>query len=281
MSPTSFPFPQKEKQLTVGIGAICEDGKSAVVAADKMVTFGAPMSLQTEPPTLKKITQLNERTLLVFSGSTGDGEEIVSGAMPFITATKQSVGQIAEAVKESYVRLKQRRAEETILKPWLGADFKQFQTLIAQSSSSQILQQVLMMISQHNLNTDFLVAGLDDSGAQVFIVTHPGMLFPLATTGFGSIGSGGVHAGVRMSLGQHTKAASLVDTLYNVYEAKRASEVAPGVGKLTDLAVIKDGKICFAGEALMTALDDAHKEKPALSTKEQHALKEACNDPTR
>lgn len=267
--------------MTVGIGAICEDGKSAVVAADKMVTFGAPMSLQTEPPTLKKIIQLNDRTLLVFSGSTGDGEEIVSGAIPFITAAQQSVGQIAEAVKESYVRHKQRRAEETILKPWLGADFKQFQTLIAQSSSSQILQQVLMMISQHNLNTDLLVAGVDDSGAQVFIVTHPGMLFPLATTGFGTIGSGGVHAGVRMSLGQHTKAASLVDTLYNVYEAKRASEVAPGVGKLSDLAIIKEGKIFFAGEELMKMLENAHKEKPALSTKEQHALKEACNDPTK
>ncbi len=25
--------------MTVGIGAVCEDGKSAVVAADKMVTF--------------------------------------------------------------------------------------------------------------------------------------------------------------------------------------------------------------------------------------------------
>jgi len=213
--------------MTVGIGAICEDGKVAVVAADKMVTFGAPMSLQTEPPTLKKISQLNDRTLLVFSGSTGDGEEIVTGAMPHITAAKQSVNQIAEAVKESYVQHKQRRAEETILKPWMGADFKQFQTLIAQSPSSQILQQVLMMISQHNLNTDFLVAGLDDSGAQVFLVTHPGMLFPL--------------------------------------------------GKLTDLAIIQGEKISFASSALLKSLEEAHKEKPALSTKEQHALKEACN----
>ena len=148
------------------------------MAADKMVTFGAPMSLQTEPPTLKKIIQLNDRTLLVFSGSTGDGEEIVSGAIPFITAAQQSVGQIAEAVKESYVRHKQRRAEETILKPWLGADFKQFQTLIAQSSSSQILQQVLMMISQHNLNTDLLVAGVDDSGARSFHRDSSGNVVP-------------------------------------------------------------------------------------------------------
>lgn len=53
--------------MTVCIGAICEDGNTAVVAADKMVTFGAPMSLQMEPATLKKITQLNsEPAVLLF-----------------------------------------------------------------------------------------------------------------------------------------------------------------------------------------------------------------------
>jgi hypothetical protein len=139
------------------------------------------------------------------------------------------------------------------------------------------LQQILGLVSQHNLQTDLLVAGMDDSGAHVFAITHPGQLLPLATTGFGAIGSGGVHAGVRMSLGQHTKAASLVDTLYNVYEAKRASEVAPGVGKLTDLAIIKDGNILFAWAEQIEALEKAHKEKPALSTKEQAALKEVCD----
>jgi 20S proteasome alpha/beta subunit len=264
--------------VTVGIGAICEDGKSAVVAADKMVTFGAPMSLQAEPPTLKKIIQLTERTLLVFSGNTADGEEIVTGTVPKISVDpKQPVRQIAEAVREAYANHKLRRVEENILKPLLGADFSKFQTLVSQSPTSQLLQQVLGLVSQHNLQTDLLVAGMDDSGAHLFAVTHPGQLIPLATTGFGSIGSGGVHAGVRMSLAQHTKSATLVDTVYNVYEAKRASEVAPGVGKLTDLALIRDGKIFFAGPELFKALEQSHKEKPALSADEQTALKGACD----
>ena len=187
--------------MTVGIGAICEDGKSAVVAADKMVTFGAPMSLQTEPPTLKKIIELTERTLLVFSGNTSDGEEIVTGTRPSIAVDpKQPVSQIAAAVRESYIKHKQRRVEENILRPLLGADFKKFQEMVAQSAASQLLQQVLGLIAQHNLQTDLLVAGMDDSGAHVFAITHPGQLHPLATTGFGAVGSGAVHAGVRMSL---------------------------------------------------------------------------------
>lgn len=268
--------------MTVGIGAVCENGKVAVVAADKMVTFGPPMNLQTEPPTLRKIIEITDRVLMVFSGGTADGEEIVNGARPQIIANpKQPVNQIAEAIKESYAKHKQRRAEETILRPILGVDFKGFQSMVAQSAASQVLQQILGAIMAHNLNTDILVAGLDDSGAQVLLVAHPGQLFPLGTIGFGTIGSGGLHSAVRMSLAKHTSAAPLVETVCNVYEAKKAAEVAPGVGQtFTDLAIIQNGKIFFAKTALLEALEKAHKEKPSLGPDDQEALKEAIHDTT-
>lgn len=268
--------------MTVGIGAICEDGKSAVVAADKMVTFGSPMNLQTEPPALKKIIDLTDRVLLVFSGNTADGEEIINASRPRLTdEIKSSVARIAEIVKESYGRHKQRKAEETILRPLLGADFSQFQKMVAESPASQILAQVLGTLVQHNLNTEILVAGIDDAGAHVFAITHPGQLLPLGTTGFGTVGSGGIHAGVRMSMAQHTRSASLVETVYNVYEAKRASEVAPGVGKLTDMAIIRNGKICFCSNGLLEALNSAHREKPALSNEELEKLRKVCDETTQ
>jgi hypothetical protein len=109
-------------------------------------------------------------------------------------------------------------------------------------------------------------------------VAHPGLLVPAETTGYAAIGSGGLHAAVRLSLAQHTKAASLVDTVYNVYEAKRAAEVAPGVGKMTDLAVIRPGKVIFADQAVFSALEKAHKEKPSLTVDEQQELKKVCDE---
>jgi hypothetical protein len=84
-----------------------------------------------------------------------------------------------------------------------------------------------------------------------------------------------------MSLAQHTQSASLEETVYNVYEAKRASEVAPGVGKLTDMAIIRNGKICFGGPELLDALNSAHKEKPDLNSEELEKLKKVCNDCTK
>lgn len=164
--------------MTVCIGALCENGNSVVVGADKMVTFGTPMNLQTEPPDLKKIVKLTKRSSLLFSGSVPDGEEILASALSKLSNNpKQTTAKVAEAVKDAYADLKKKRVEETILKPLLGADFPKFQTLVSQSASSQILQQVLGLISQHNLQAELLVAGTDDTGGHLFIVSHPGFFF--------------------------------------------------------------------------------------------------------
>jgi 20S proteasome alpha/beta subunit len=262
--------------MTVCIGALCEDGKSAVVAADKMVTFGAPMMLQTEPNTFKKIYSLTPECVLLFSGSVPDGEQVMA-LMP-APAAKSQILKIAESAKTAYAQLKKNRTEETILRPLLGLDFAQFQALVGQSSSSQILQQVIGMIMQHNLQLDILVAGVDDSGSHLFAITHPGVLMPMDTNGFTAIGSGGLHAAVRLSLGQHTKTATLVETVYSVYEAKRAAEVAPGVGKLTDMAIIKAGKVHLGDARFFAALEGVHKERPSLTDEEKKLLEKACDE---
>ncbi len=175
--------------MTVGIGVLCDDGKSVVIAADKMVTFGAPMNLLTEPPTFKKITKLHAHCALIFSGSVPDGEERVAAALHQAgSMAKSPIEKIAGLVKSAYVNLKKKRVEETILGPMLSADFHQFQTLVSQSSSSQILQQVLAVVMQHNMQLELIVAGTDDSGAHLFIVSHPGLVAPADTMGFAAIG---------------------------------------------------------------------------------------------
>lgn len=50
-----------------------------------------------------------------------------------------------------------------------------------------------------------------------------------------------------------------------------------GVGKLTDMAIIRDGKVTFGSPSLLEILEKAHKEKPALSSDEHKSLKKACD----
>ncbi|WP_304830232.1 hypothetical protein [Candidatus Binatus sp.] len=83
----------------------------------------------------------------VFSGSGPDGEEVIANARQRLgNSTRQKISHIADMVKLGYCDLKKKRAEENILKPLLGAGFTEFQTLCGQSSSSQILQQVLGLV---------------------------------------------------------------------------------------------------------------------------------------
>ena len=106
------------------------------------------------------------------------------------------------------------------IKPLLGLEFSGFQTLVAQSSSCQIPGQILGVIQQHNLGLDLLLAGLNVDGAHLYAITHPGILIPLETVGFGSIGSGGIHASVRLGLAQQTGQSTFIEPVYNLFEVR-------------------------------------------------------------
>lgn len=264
--------------MTVCIGALCEKGQAAVIAADEMVTFGPPMNLQTEPPGLKKIVEISTSVAILYSGTVPEGEEIVTLAKRLAAtavAGRPSVASIAEQVRATYAQLKRKRVEETILRPYLGADFQQFQELIAKSPASQILAQVTGLLVQHNLQTDMLIAGSDDTGHHLFAVTHPGTCHHMNTLGFTAIGSGAVHAGISLALNRHTVADSVAKTVYRVYEAKTAAEVSPGVGKLTDMAIIRGGKINFVTQQSLEVLARVHKGHPDLSDDEERSISES------
>jgi 20S proteasome alpha/beta subunit len=107
-----------------------------------------------------------------------------------------------------------------------------------------------------NLGTDMIVAGVDDQGAKVAYVWNPGTLAWLDKLGYAAIGSGGIHATTRLSLGSQTRDSGLAETIYRVYEAKRAAEVAPGVGPETDLAIVEKQAIRTCGSATLTKLQE-------------------------
>jgi ATP-dependent protease HslVU (ClpYQ) peptidase subunit len=129
--------------VTVCIGAVCEGGRAAVVAADRMVTYGPPMSLQIEPP-IQKIKKLTETSVLLFSGSVPDGEDIATRTLHAIKAVdRPQMAVAAELARQAYEDTKRKRVEDSILKPCLGVTFPAFQGMLVQASASQLLAQIL------------------------------------------------------------------------------------------------------------------------------------------
>jgi 20S proteasome alpha/beta subunit len=263
--------------MTVCIGAICDGGKAVVVATDRMMTFGPPMNLQAEGA-VRKILTLSDNAVILFSGSVPDGEAVAHGTRAFTKDGTYNLRQMSEFAAKAYQDLKGRRVEDSILRPLLGIDFAKFQQLVSQSASSQVLGQVLGMISQHNLNLDIILAGIDDENGHLSIITHPGTALLMDIVGFSAIGSGGMHASVRLSLGRQTKGLSIPETIFNVYEAKRASEVAPGVGRITDIAVLSGKTVKFLSEPVFEVLSKIEKERPSLQADDLKRLREVCGD---
>jgi 20S proteasome alpha/beta subunit len=242
-----------------------------------MMTFGAPMNLQAEGA-VRKIIPLSDGHVLLFSGSVPDAEAVANGTKGLTQQGSVSLKQVSDFAAKSYQDLKRRKVEDSILRPLMGIEFAQFQQLVSQSASSQVLAQMLGMISQHNLNLDLMLAGVDEDGGHIAVVTHPGTSLLMDTVGMSAIGSGGLHALVRLSLGKQTRDLSVSETIFNVYEAKRASEVAPGVGKVTDIAVLSGRKINFLPDPAFEVLKSIVRERPALVGAELERLRAACGD---
>jgi hypothetical protein len=245
--------------MTVCVAAVCSNGGNAVVAADRMFTFNAPVSLEFETGQ-KKIDTISTSCVTLTAGVAPPGEEIrVVTLRELGGAQTPTIDVVAEAIKTSYIKIRANKIRENLVVPWLGPDYLKYESMnvslpVYLEKQQGIFQNLVMQISQFNIGAEFLVAGIDGSGGRLAYIGHPGTISWLDTLGYGAIGSGAIHATMRLALAGLSRAASLQDTLYRVYEAKRAAEVAPGVGPTTDMAVVHPNRIDYVSEGTMDNL---------------------------
>ena len=82
--------------------------------------------------------------------------------------------------------------------------------------------------------------------------------------GFAAIGIGTSHAESEFMFAGHNVNNFFPETVRTAYFAKRRAEVAPGVGKATDMFMITNlGKYAEIGEHVLDALKDMHAEYEA------------------
>jgi hypothetical protein len=166
-----------------------------------------------------------------------------------------------EITKDAYLRIRSTKVREQVVIPLLGPDYLKFEAMnvsLPQYLQFQpgFFQQVSAQMSVFNLVTDMIVAGVDANGGRIAYVWNPGTLAWLDKLGYAAIGSGGLHATTKLSLASQTRNSGLPETVFRVYEAKKAAEVAPGVGPETDLAILGNGSITNCTSAVLTKLQE-------------------------
>ena len=242
--------------MTVCIGALCanEDGekaKVAVVASDRMVTLAGLTEFEHEVP---KIQQINDHLVALIAGDALRGSRVVRSAAINVPGGMIATSDVAGLIAREYAQHRQEQLNSDVFQPRAMTIDQFYNGGVQQRLIPQVAGQIDMVVAGFDFEVQLLVAGLDDNGAHLYSIANPGGSFnDHMPIGYHAIGSGWLHALQSMISFGHTSARGLLETIYTVYASKRRAEVAPGVGRDTDMMVVsaKEGLRRISEEELL------------------------------
>jgi hypothetical protein len=148
------------------------------------------------------------------------------------------VSHFADHVRQKFVESRRRLASEQILEP-RGLTFDDF---YQRGRINSLPPDLAMLIDNHiqqmRLGVSILLAGVDQGGAHIYDIEDPGTSYCYDRVGYHAVGSGHRHALLTLVAHNQHVSTGLNQTVFNANSAKRASEVAPGVGMATEMRII-------------------------------------------
>ena len=245
--------------MTVCLAATCidESGVSRVlVAADRMVTYPNFIEFEHAVP---KIGTASSSAVAMVAGNTSVGTRLAHDVTDALAGTTPQLVQIAKQLASHYEAVRQEHAEHLYLVP-RGLNLQSFNANHA-SLNGQIVMMLDQALGNYNLGVELLLAGVDITGAHIYTVHNPGHPdLQHDVLGHAQIGSGAVHTLQSMvGFGHHAKAA-FKETVFQVYASKRRSEIAPGVGLDTDMAVISINGVQWLSQEQLKSLSHLYDE---------------------
>lgn len=223
--------------MTICIAALCQGGRTVVVASDHMITAGF-LALEFEHPSTK-FDILTENIIGLTAGNALANTDLFRECRSAISQLQSpSVELVADRVKEQFVTLRRMRAEDEYLRPrgFTITDF--YQKGLINRLPSEIGMYLDREIHTARFPLDIIIAGVDSTGGHIYGVKDPGIVDCYDRLSYHAIGSGESHALLTIIENRHSPDEGVNKTVYLVYEAKRRAEVAQGVGSETDLGII-------------------------------------------
>jgi hypothetical protein len=239
--------------VTVCVAAMAE--KTIVIgASDRMLTAG---DVEFEPDQFKIWPFSTAIVALVAGDSTLQSEILkrtdieVKRRINLDPKTWINVKDVASVYCQKYRDLLREHAEADLLNT-LGLDIESF--LHRQNEMNpELVKDIAVKLSEYDfpslLETIFMGTDndgpLNDKGEKLtypqIYATERDKIANMATVGFAAIGIGRPHAESQFMFSGHSPWKPFDETIMLTYVAKKRAEVAPGVGKITDMVVIGPG----------------------------------------
>ena len=250
--------------MTVGIAALCLDpsgGLMVIGAADRMLSVP-----DTEyEPAQHKVWTISTSIAAVWAGDTELVTELLTAVTEIVRKrierhphTWWEVENVARVYQSQYRRVAARRSESRILSP-LRLTGETFISRQKEMNDSLVLQVAADLWNFQLPTAEIIFTGTDHKGTHIYSSINGDLAWRNAV-GFAAVGSGASHANSQMMFRRHSKWTGVPDTLFSVHSAKRRAEVAPGVGKATDMFVIGPslGSFFLIPEPLLNQLDTVY-----------------------
>jgi 20S proteasome alpha/beta subunit len=241
--------------MTVCLGISCPSENAVVVAADRMVSGGL-ISVEFEHRG-SKIQELTPTCVVMMAGNALAGVNLFRDVRARLSGEQDvPIAQIVATVKDTYIEHRLRIAEDIHLKG-RGITVKEFYSQYVNQWPEKLVhgldQQIQAQQIGLQVGLDLLIAGVD-SEPHLYTITHPGTEACWDSLYFCVIGSGTPLAMLQWVAECAGPANGILDGIYVAHDAKRRSEAHPGVGKETDVLLIRSTGITRLSEDTISAI---------------------------
>jgi hypothetical protein len=239
--------------MTICIAAIGKDGDNSeaiVFATDHMVSL--PQIGQFEMP-VEKYKKITDNSIAMLAGESLLFNDIIG------SCNNCSFDPMKEKIRQKMLNIKEERIQKQLLDTY-KLNYIDIIGLLKNPLQNPFSMNIMDSISKYTLNTLILLIGFKDNKAQIVEITE-NRIGEARDIGFDAIGSGGMQAMNTLLFQKHSKNDSLAATLYDVYKAKRNAEVAVGVGKETDIMILRETGVEKIDEDKVRTLSDIYNEE--------------------
>ena len=228
--------------VTVCIAALCDNDKSLVCVSDRMITSG---DVLFETPR-SKIYEPESRFCIMTAGDISTHRIIYERLFDRLDACANennilNIREIVSIYESLYDEYKNGMAERAVLSP-LGLTRREFIDR-QDTMDTEFIDNISDRLSEYKIgDIDTIIAGFDGSklGGHIYVI-RDGVSSCESQVGFGVIGIGERHADSQFMMAGHCGYDPFYETLLLSYCAKKRAEVAPGVGKETDILINRAG----------------------------------------
>ena len=223
--------------MTICIAALCDNGKTIVVASDRMLS--APfLTIEFDHPDAK-INHINHRCVALSAGDALSVTDVLSDASGVSNQLQNPTVQfLTNEVRKRFTQVRHDHLDERLFQP-RGLQFSEYyKGGLIQRVPPELAMVLDNQVQSFELGVSLIVAGVDSTGGHIFSIVDPGISQCFDRVGYHAIGIGHRHAILSLVGLQQNKDTDAKNTVCNVFFAKKHAEIAPGVGQSTDLHIL-------------------------------------------